>query len=185
MNKFRLVLFPDDAESQAPDRKRLFDGLLSAGLIGSAPASDANIYHPGERFMTLLIFLGCSPTVSMADDPDHDNNPNQYYVEFPAATPEITVIQDTSKVSPRCPKCGKANSNWYSPLTSAGEMRECVQCGLQAKAYEWNWRHRLGFGRAWINIWGVHEGEAVPGDKLLETLEKLTGLVWNYAYCRS
>ena len=185
MNRSRLVLFPENAESPAPDQIRLLDGLLSAGLIGSATDPGVNVYHPGNRFMMLLTFLGCSPTVSMVDDPDRDDDPNRYFIEFPPVTKEITVIQDTRKISPRCPHCGKTSASWHSPLTSAGELHECDHCGLHVKAHDWNWRHRLGFGRVWINIRGVHEGEAVPGEQLLETLEKLTGLVWDYAYCRS
>jgi len=185
MNKYRLVLFPQDVDSHAPDQKQLLTGLHLAGLIGSATEPDSSIYRPGNRFMTLLTFLGCSPTVSTADDLDHNDNSNHYYIELPAESTEITVVQNSRKVSPRCPQCGKINSSWHTPLASAVEVHECDKCGLQAKAHEWNWRHRLAFGRIWINIWGVHEGEAVPGEELLETLEKLTGLVWNYAYCQT
>lgn len=180
----RLILFPDDAQSPIPDQKLLFDGLQSAGLVGVPSNRDANIYCPGDQFMRLLTFLGCSPTVSMADESNDNDNPNNYYIELAEPTQDISVLQDDREFSPRCPQCGKSNSQWHSPLTSAASIYRCNECGMQAKAHEWDWRRHLGFGRTWLNIWGVHDGEAVPSEKLLELLEKLTGFVWNYAYSR-
>ncbi len=51
--------------------------------------------------------------------------------------------------------------------------------------YRWNWRRQAGFGRCWIDVHGVHEGEAVPTDTFLALLENLSGVVWDYAYSRS
>jgi hypothetical protein len=184
MNMVRLILFPDDAKSFVPDKKLLIDGLLTAGLIGAPSEHDANVYHPGSRFMTLLTFLGCSPNVSMAEDSSHDDDPNRYYVELAGPTQDISVLQDDRKFFPRCPQCGQTSSQWHSPLLSAESLHKCEKCGMQAKAHEWDWRRHLGFGRVWINIWGVHDGEAVPGEGFIDLLEKLTGFVWNYAYCR-
>ena len=185
MNTVRLVLYPADAESAAPDRRRLLDGLLSAGLLGSQSDRGAGLYQPGSRFMSLVTFLGCSPTVSMTEDPNDDDTPNRYYIELPEPTVDISVIQDNRSIQPKCPHCGKTNSHWCSPVSTALESHACEHCGKESRAHQWNWRRRLGFGRVWINIQGVHDGEAVPGEKLLDTLEKLTGFVWDYAFCRN
>jgi predicted RNA-binding Zn-ribbon protein involved in translation (DUF1610 family) len=180
MQAERLVLFPKDARSPVPDAAVLLAELGQAGLIGNESKQRTGTYLPGPRFMALLTFLGCSPTVAPGDDAMED--PNQYFVELPPPTPDISLIRDDRAPPGKCPACGNAVS--LPETISAETNMVCDHCGFAAPPYAWHWHHRVGFGRVWINVWGVHEGEAVPGEELLQRLEKLTGFVWNYAYCR-
>ena len=183
VGKVRLVLFPQIAESPKIDPKILKDGLERIGLIGSAAELKANCYLPGGQFMSLVTFLGCSPTVTMAGGSESINDPNTYYIELPDASDEIRLIAGTRVRAPICPQCGVEKTYKREIPGSALDVIDCDQCMYKGEAYRWNWRRQAGFGRTWINIWGVHEGEAVPGEKLLDELEKLSGFVWNYAYC--
>lgn len=179
MHDRRLVLFPRDAHASTPDVSALIKELTTAGFVEGESRHRQGAYMPGHRFMSLITFLGCSPKVSMGDD--IANESNRYYIEVPAPTEAITVIRDAREISARCPGCGSRQS--LSGSVSVEVAMVCSQCGFSAPPYEWNWRHRVGFGRVWINVWGVHEGEAVPGEELLQRLEKLTGFAWNYAWC--
>ena len=110
-------------------------------------------------------------------------DPNTYYIELPDASDEIRLIAGTRVRAPICPQCGVEKTYKREIPGSALDVIDCDQCMYKGEAYRWNWRRQAGFGRTWINIWGVHEGEAVPGEKLMDELEKLSGFVWNYAYC--
>ena len=180
MHDRRLVLFPRDAQAPSPDVSVLIKELRAAGFIEGESRHRQGAYMPGPRFMSLITFLGCSPSVAMEDDTADDSN--RYTVEMPAATDDISVIRDDREVVAPCPGCGSTQSLPLSLAPDAAMV--CSHCGFGAPAYEWNWRHRVGFGRVWINVWGVHEGEAVPGEELLQSLERLTGYAWNYAWCR-
>lgn len=182
MNKVRLVLFPQDAESPKIDPAVLAKGLRGIGLIGAQVRSAMNRYQPGGQFMGLITFLGCSPTIASASQAGDD--PNVYAVELPTPVDDIQLIAGSRLRAPRCPECSAEKSRWHGTPASAQEVFACDQCGYRGECWHWDWRRQAGFGRSWINVWGVHEGEAVPGEKLMDALQRLSGFVWNYAYCK-
>lgn len=151
-------------------------------MAGGVSRQDSSLYLPGPAFMTLISFLGCSPSVSMAADDDQALNP--YFIEVTDSGDSIVAICGALRRAPRCPQCKRVATDWNDALATANTGLFCAQCRFDSQLSGWDWRHQSGFGRQWINIWGVHEGEAVPGEKLLESLHKLSGLVWNYAWCR-
>lgn len=183
MSQNRLVLFPQHAESQPVSSATVIDQLSGLGLIGNSTCPGGSSYLPGPEFMRLITFLGCSPVVSNGEGGDSDR-PNQYFVEVSDVHDSAVAICGVNKTGPRCPECKHKPSGWSVSGSTVNFALTCDQCGLQAPLYVWDWRHQAGFGRIWISIWGVHEGEVVPGEKLLNTLHKLSGLVWNYAWCR-
>ena len=59
---------------------------------------------------------------------------------------------------------------------------ECRECGYHGRLFDLNFRQRGAFGHSFIDIWGVHPAEAVPGETLLATLGELSGCDWRYLY---
>lgn len=152
-------------------------------MTGGISQQDSALYLPGLEFMTLISFLGCSPSVSMAEADDHQA-PNPYFIEITDCGESIVAICGALRTAPRCPKCKHVVTDWNDALATTNTELFCAQCGFHSPLSGWDWRHQAGFGRQWINIWGVHEGEAVPSEKLMDSLRKLNGGVWNYAWCR-
>jgi hypothetical protein len=182
----RLVLHPADPFEAPLARDGLLLALRTAGFIAAPlPALGQGCYQPGARFMQCLTFLGCAP-VAEPGGPENegDTRPNLYYVELsPDHNRPMTIHGDTLR-APRCPRCKSTWPEAIRRLQSAPfERVTCPSCGDERPLYEWNWRQQLAYGRQWISVWGVHHGEAVPADALLELLGQQSGREWRYAYC--
>lgn len=179
----RLILFPLDATGPRIELDVLRHHLVELGLIGSALQHDAGFFLPGANFMNLLTFLGCSPTVSMADSEDEITN--FYSIEAVDYNEAVVAICGFPAQAPRCAQCKQEVVDWSEQPKKTDALLVCDHCGFRAPLSGWNWRFKAGFGHHWINIWGVHEGEAVPGEKLLASLRELSGVEWRYAWCKS
>jgi hypothetical protein len=88
---------------------------------------------------------------------------------------------------PRCPHCRKAENHWPSLIEQwravPGETGwECRACGHHGRLFDLNFRQRAAFGHSFIDIWGIHPAEAVPGEPLLDALVELSGCRWKYMY---
>lgn len=178
----RLVLFPQDAENPPVAKSAMRHHLLELKLMSAMSRRHPHLHLPGSEFMSLVTFLGCSPAVSMTAD--EDQAPNPYFIEAVDIHKSVVSICGASHRAPRCPQCRREVSDWSDVSAVGGEL-VCSQCGFNSPLSGWDWRHRAGYGRQWINVWGVYEGEAVPGDKLLESLHTLSGVAWNYAWCKT
>lgn len=185
MPRNRLVLFPQQADSQPVLSVVIIDQLSELGLIGKSLQPGESTYLPGPEFMRLITFLGCSPVVSMGERGEGDNDgPNQYFIEVSDVNDSVVAICGVNKTVPYCPECRHKPPGRNVSDDAVDTVLSCDQCGFESSLYLWDWHHQAGFGRHWISIQGVHEGEAAPGEKLLNTLHKLSGLAWNYAWCR-
>jgi hypothetical protein len=47
------------------------------------------------------------------------------------------------------------------------------------------WKQSAGFGCQFLKVWGIFEGEAVPGEELMNTLRHASDLEWDYFYVRT
>ncbi len=61
----------------------------------------------------------------------------------------------------------------------------CPECDKQSRPNELDWRQSAGFGRFFVEIWGIHPAEAVPGDALMETLGRSTDSRWGFFYVQA
>ena len=118
----------------------------------------------------------------MSEESGVNDRSNQYFVEVSEVHDSVVAMGDVERVVARCPQCKSKLLNRERPEGDISIEYGCDNCGFQSPLFGWDWRHQAGFARHWISIWGVYEGEAVPGEKLLNTLQKVTGLVWNYAW---
>jgi hypothetical protein len=182
----RLILFPSTPDAAPLERSRWQGVLREAGFIGDAlTAMGPGHFRAGPEFLSCITFLGCSPALDLGfDEAGGDELPNQYFVELPAAAEEPVMIGHPAR-PPRCPHCRAELADWSAlPPTSVLAEQACPECARTTALYRWQWRRHAGFGRYWIDVRGVHEGEAVPTDAFLSRLQSLTGALWDYAYSR-
>jgi hypothetical protein len=183
-----LYLCPRDHHTVPEDLSALTADLSQAGFIGDEFAfAGTTHYRPGEEFITLITFLGCSPVISLGEPGKTGEEFCHIAFEGPLARPRF-FAGDNVKI-PRCPHCGHRFDPWQ-PLVEQWEAQldeqqwPCPECGNTIAAPQLRWRKCAGFGRFFIKIWGIFESEAVPNPNLLAILEKHTGSPWQHFYVR-
>jgi hypothetical protein len=177
-----LVLAPADPFA-APDHVAVIARLSHAGFMGS-PLAEPGFYKPGQEFFQFITFLGCSPVVALGE-PGATAEICRMEIAAPLEAP--VFLAGTNLKPPRCPGCG-----YRSPEGRAiGEAWQrdphhhawvCPTCGREYPAPRLGWRHSAGFGRLFLKIWGVFEGEAVPSDRLAQVLTEEDGRAWSEFY---
>jgi hypothetical protein len=180
-----LVLCPPDPFS-APDRTRLVAQLAEAGFIGSA-MPEKDFYKPGEEFFRFITFLGCSPVVALGEP---GATAEICRIEIPPALATPVFAAGANLKPPRCPGCGfrspearAIGAAWQNdPLRHAWT---CPGCGREYSAPQLRWRHSAGFGRFFLRIWGVFEGEAVPSEYLINILMAEDQRPWSEFYLQA
>jgi hypothetical protein len=139
--------------------------------------------------LQLLAFLGCSPNVTLEATQDN-GEPSFCHLSLPSETLDSVEFRGGRNVlTPRCPTCGQFVEEWQSLLREwhmQGDAYRwsCPRCDHTAGLPDLNWRQCAGFGRYFIEVWGIHEGEAAPTDGLLDILRVATALEWGYFYYR-
>lgn len=184
-----LYLCPANAETAPRDYPALIDILKQEGFIGGTIDVDGEEhYKPGDEFLSLITFLGCSPVIALGEPGKTGDEFCHIAIDEPSPSPRF-VAGDNIKV-PRCPGCGHRFEQW-APLVEAWESEPqaaaftCPACEKPLTAPQLRWRKCAGFGRFFIRVWGIFESEAVPNPNLLSTLEKSTGGPWQHFYVRN
>lgn len=183
-----LYLCPKTCNAVPEDVTKLVEQLKMAEFIGEPIEMEGEThYRPGEEFLTLVTFLGCSPVISLGEPGKTGDEFCHIAVDGPLNRPRF-VAGDNLK-TPRCPGCGHRFEQWR-PLVHDWEQHpdtaslECPDCSRALTLPQLRWRKCAGFGRFFIKVWGVFESEAVPNPNLLSLLEKSTGLEWQHFYIR-
>jgi len=173
---------------QTFDSTIVIDALHKIGFIGERfEFKGTEHYKPGEEFLHLLTFLGCSPVVSLGE-PGLTGD-EFCHIEFtPAAEKPLFIAGDNIKV-PRCRHCNHRVDDWQQ-LIDAWKRRgmdewQCPHCGNTTPLHRLKWKQCAGFGRQFIKVWGIFEGEAVPGEELMNSLRQRSNREWDYFYCRT
>lgn len=186
----RLILHPRSAQAAPPDPAGLIIALREAGLLGESFSFRGLPHHrAGRRFLQHFAFLGCSPNVVLEATQD-DGEPSFCHLRVPSEVlASVEFWGGRNVLTPRCPACRKFVEEWQSLLREwemqgAAHRWTCPRCGQVAALPDLNWRQCAGFGRYFIEVWGIHEGEAAPSDGLLDALRAATGLEWGYFYYR-
>ena len=176
-----LVLSPVDPFA-APALPALEQRLREAGFIGEA-MFDPGFHKPGSAFFEFVGFLGCSPVVSLGEA---GKTAEICRIEIPESLPAPRFFAGANLKPPRCPGCGYR----LPEGRTVGEAWECdphpcwrcPSCSHEYQAPQLNWRHSAGFGRVFIKVWGIFEGEAVPSEALLRLLAEASGPAWKEFY---
>jgi len=187
----RLVLFPRSivARASAESISNLLreQGLINGGLQDSRYPEFSGHYLAGERFFDHISFVGCSPNINLAPPKDiHEYGSEFCHVDVRSGD-KVEFIGGDNVRPPSCPQCKTLDKAWQALLprwAKAPEVftRQCAECGATKPLHMFNWRQRAGFAALSIHIWGVHEGEAVPNNTLMESLGELTRCTWDYLY---
>ena len=173
----KLIFFPENPDHLVENRL-IINTLISAEFI-NAETHNNNHYLPGEKFLSLITFLGCSPNINLFPV----ENETHCFISLLEQTSEAQCLGYTSTVNPKCPNCKKRIADWKTEnWNKAGEICSCDKCNTQTPYAELNWKHECGFSRGGFEIAHIYPHEAVPTEQLLNKLEKATSFKWNYCY---
>ncbi|HEY0635456.1 MAG TPA: hypothetical protein VGE00_08740 [Gammaproteobacteria bacterium] len=181
-----LYLHPRDPH-QTFNTVTVVDALRALGFIGDG-FEFKGVYHykPGEEFLHLLTFLGCSPVVALGEP--GLTGEEFCHIEFTGTSDKPLFIAGDNVKVPRCRHCNQRIDDWHTVVEmwrSRGiEQWSCPNCGKNTPLHRLKWKQCAGFGRQFLKVWGIFEGEAVPGEELLNALRQATGSEWDYFYCR-
>ncbi len=174
-----LLLHPDESGWVPEDRVEFFTLLDELGLIDTAnDAADTNDFWLGRHFTELVMFLGCSPNVLIRPQDSGDDQPvsRLRYHHYS----DRRFLSASKAPAARCPQC-RAPANGVAP-DDPDRPFSCPQCGCVSTVHALDWRQSAGFGRCFLEITGIHPHEAVPSDRLLDTLRGYSGGIWRYFY---
>lgn len=179
MRRPRLIFHPVNIADTVSDTSGLIQALKNIGFIDQS-LDTPNAYLPGNDFLSLITFLGCSPHINLHPD-DGDNF---CAISISTICTQATNLGYTSTAKAKCPHCGAAIKNWKNieNWQLADTLFECEKCGKEARMHELKWREKSGYGHSSIAVMNIHPHEAVPADKLLNTLADATGFKWIYCY---
>jgi hypothetical protein len=170
MSSNLLVLSPKDPWA-VPDVVALTTALRVSGFMGEG-LPEAGFYKPGEEFFQFITFLGCSPVVALGVA---GKTAEICRIEISIPLEKPVFFAGTNLKAPRCPGCGHKSlegriigDSWQHDPRQ--HRWTCPECGNAFSAEQLQWRHCAGFGRFFLKVWGIFEGEAVPGDHLLNLL---------------
>lgn len=184
MQDHRLVLYPLDS-TVTVDGKRLTQLLTESGLIGEEHDWQGEAHFlPGAHFLEQVVFLGCSPFINLAPPGDDKQGSEYCHIALPSVTQPPAFLGGDNVRTPSCPHCKQAIENWRDGL-AASEDFTCQACGEAISLPDINWRRSAAFARCSVQIWGIHDGEAVPSDLLMKLLAELAGSEWGYFYRQS
>ena len=181
-----LILHPKAPDASPDDHDSLIAMLQSLDFLDAAFEFEGRThYRPGEDFLQLMTFLGCSPVVALGE-PGLTGD-DFCHVAFDGPAPETRFVGGRNVKPPRCPACGHRYEQWQELVSVWEADREgyrltCPDCGSEKTLPAIKWRQCAGFGRFFIKVWGIFEGEAVPSDRLLDALQHHTGMAWTYFY---
>ena len=189
MEENLLIIHPRDADRVPTDIAALKGVLTEIGFIGdSFEFNGQSHYKPGNQFLQLITFLGCSPVVSLGEPGATGKEFCHIHIGETSEGP--TAYYGSNTKPPRCPSCGYREKEWHTTLDAwnaakSNYLWQCPKCDKRYPLPVLKWRQSAGFCRFTIMIWGIFEGEAVPTEQLLEQLENESGFTWNYFYLRT
>jgi hypothetical protein len=182
-----LILVPGSFDAIPADRDTLLTALREKKFIGDAiEINGEQHYQPGEEFMMLITFLGCSPMIATGEL-DSGEQHCHVAIEGPWKQPRF-IAGDNLKL-PRCPNCGHRYDDWQAVvnewIAAPAATVTCPACAADSSVTQLRWRKCAGFGRFFIKVWGIFESEAVPSPNLLSLLKQHTGIEWQHFYIRN
>ena len=173
------LLFRAPLQSRPPVPITLEARLREIGLIGQRHRGQTDTFLPGDRFLQLITFLGCSPHLRLAPDNPDDENFCQVRFVGPFTRPRLLHGRNTRP--PRCLHCGRPVQQWRQSLARQKTEINCRLCGCNSRIDALDWRRNAGLGCFFVQVTEVFPGEAVPLPALLEQLAA-GGTQWEYFY---
>lgn len=179
----RLILHPENIQYCPDDVEQLLQPLIDLGFI-DPQTDDFHHYLAGKEFINLLSFLGCSPDIRL--NPDEGDNYCSVSICETHAAP--VLLGYTSTARPRCPDCKHKVNDWkqhFHEWKKADAIYSCCECQKKTAVAKLKWRQEAGYGRFSIAVNHIHTHEAVPAEKLLNTLKQISLTDWAYFYANN
>lgn len=177
MNPGYLIIYPTLTCPTLP-HSELIAHLAEAQLLGNPVASHKQQFYPGDGFLQLITYMGCSPAIPLGQNSEQDNCTIQLF--GPYSAPQLITGSNTRP--PRCPDCRHDFTAWQTQFNcGTPNLLICPECSKPLSPYKLNWRQQGGIGRQFIVISQVFPGEAVPVSALLRSLKTDAG-EWDYCY---
>lgn len=180
----QLVFHSTEANYSPTDLAGIILGLQEAGFIGDMwekRSSDGSIrYLVGDKFLSLVTFMGCAPAIELEPDPENDTATDFCHVEFTQPLKSPAFIRGKDFLVARCPECRHRLDDWNE--IPASLRYQCDKCGADNHLSNFDWKNSAGCGRFFIRLHGVYPQEAIPTSSLLNMLEEISGTSWNYFY---
>jgi len=180
MSTSRLIFFPASTDDTFGSQSTL-ETLINSQFIISE-AHDTHHYLPGDRFLNLITFLGCSPNINLfpVDGESH------CFISLIEHTDSAHCVGFTKTAKPKCPNCTKRIADWkISGWQLPGKLCNCDKCQLQTPYSQLNWKHECGFARCGFMVNHIYPHEAVPTDQLMDLLKQASGFKWDYSYANN
>jgi len=181
MTQARLIICPQSS-SDAPVQVSVIKQLLTdMGLL--ANEFEHNSYYAGEHFISLVIFLGCSPNIQLSPE-DGDAF---CYIKMSDVSSHGQHLGHCQSVIPKCPNCKSKITDWKNTdnWQAASSEITCNDCNTRSDLADLKWRQQGGYGRFSISIANIHPHEAVPAEKIFQNLKNMTGFEWTYFYANN
>jgi len=173
---YSLFLYADDKKNLSFSKTELIEQLTELEFISSSV--DSLNLQAGNNLMDFITFLGCSPSLKLGEV---ESTIKVHFFN------RITGLGGESIETIRYPGCKHpipdpalllkqfpATTNW-----------QCKDCGLKGETKTINWRKSAGFSNLFIEIKHIFPKEAVPSDKLLNTLHSYTQQQWKWFYSKA
>ena len=180
-----LYLFPADAFADPPASCSVLEVLKKNDFLGKPLGNQR--FLVGDGFFRHVSFAGCSPSMKLEQPQDGGGDFTHISLRGPFPQPRLVATRHHSR--PRCPHCGQRLTDWKSKIAiwrhDPGARYLCKACDSSSPAAALEWRRYAACGRLLIEIHQVFPGEAMPGDGLMDQLEKATGRDWRYAWADS
>lgn len=182
----KLVLHAADPRGGPPDPARLSRALGELGLVEGPVAGESQAWYAGDRFLSLVIFLGCSPQVDFRPADAGQAAEGRYcHVRYRVEGTEPVFRAASGPLRPRCPACRKpvGGGAWLAEgLVDREARQDCPSCGQSFPVVALDWRQGAGCGRWFLEIWNIHPHEAVPAEELTTALERTVAAPVRYFY---
>jgi predicted RNA-binding Zn-ribbon protein involved in translation (DUF1610 family) len=178
----KLVLHPCAPWIPAAAPATLLRALQDLGFVGAAFDLDGRRhYRTGPAFLDHVSFLGCAPSIELdppATEPEAAARAGRFchiHLQTQVTPPQLRLRPGQR---PRCRSC----RGEIDPAALAGTEITCPACGHLSTRERLNWRQSGGCAGLFLDIWGIHIAEAVPGDRLLDRLGQSSGCPWVFFY---
>ena len=171
------------------DVKVLIHELQNIGFIGEKWQTDGTSisgerYLIGERFLSLVTFMGCAPAIELEPslDPatEQPDSTEFCHIEIEPIEEKIKFIRGSDFLISRCPHCRQRHANWQSIPENL--LYACDKCKVETHLSLYDWKNTAGCGRFFISLHGIYPQEAIPTSHLLQSFENITGKKWTYFY---
>jgi len=177
MNISKLIFFPESTSAKDTSTK-ILNASAQYKFINSEN-HETNHYLPGEHFLNLITFLGCSPNINLHPA----EGENHCYISLIEHTEEVKCVGYTLTAKPKCPACKKRITDWeLTDLKSPENFCTCDKCQHKTVYADLNWKNECGFARFGFTVNNIYPHEAVPSEQLLDILQRASGYKWQYCY---